>query len=109
MVYLLKKPGNKVFLKSIRIRNFKSIEDLTLELKPGINLFVGANRAGKTNILEAIRFLYKALIADANKTPYLPHRPHYWDPLDLVFKKDPSRYISYELTLEHFTSIKNNI
>ena len=39
----------------IRIKNFKSIVDLTLDLGR-FNVIIGANGCGKTNILEAITF-----------------------------------------------------
>ncbi len=40
-------------IKKINIKNFKSIENLDLE--PGrLNVIIGANGSGKTNILEAI-------------------------------------------------------
>lgn len=48
--------GYKVFPKEITIENFKSIRNLTLRPRPGINLLVGPNGAGKTNILEAVHF-----------------------------------------------------
>jgi len=40
-------------LKKVRIQNYKSIKDLTLELGR-INVFIGENGCGKTNILEAL-------------------------------------------------------
>lgn len=42
-------------IDSIRIKNFKSIVDLSLDLGQ-FNLIIGANGCGKTNILEAITF-----------------------------------------------------
>jgi AAA15 family ATPase/GTPase len=42
-------------LKKISIKNFKSIEEDTIELGR-INVFIGANGCGKSNILEAISF-----------------------------------------------------
>ena len=42
-------------INKIRIRNFKSIVDLTLDLGR-VNVIIGANGCGKTNILEAITF-----------------------------------------------------
>ena len=50
-------------LTSVRIRNFKSIEDLTLDLGR-VNVLIGENGAGKSNILEAIAL---AGAASANK------------------------------------------
>jgi DNA replication and repair protein RecF len=48
-----------MLLKSLRVVNFRNIKGLDLELNPGLNVFVGANAQGKTNILEAA-----ALLAD---------------------------------------------
>ena len=46
-----------MFLKKIELFNFKSYEDLNLQFKDGLNIIVGLNGTGKTNILEAIYFL----------------------------------------------------
>ncbi len=43
-------------IKEIRIQNYKSIVDLTLELGK-TNVFIGENGCGKTNILEAMAML----------------------------------------------------
>jgi predicted ATPase len=42
-------------VKEIKIQNYKSVQDLTLELGR-INVLIGANGCGKSNILEAIAF-----------------------------------------------------
>jgi len=52
---------SRVFIRKISIENFKSIEKLELELKPGVNLLVGPNASGKTNILEAISFSLQSI------------------------------------------------
>lgn len=41
-------------IKAADIHNFRGIEELQLELHPGINLIKGENGTGKTSILEAI-------------------------------------------------------
>ena len=43
-------------IREIHVENFKSIEKLTLELGR-INVFIGANGCGKSNLLEAIEQL----------------------------------------------------
>ena len=43
-----------MYLKHVTIENFRSIEKMTLDLQPGINLLIGNNGVGKTTILEAI-------------------------------------------------------
>jgi DNA replication and repair protein RecF len=42
---------------AIGLEDFRSHEDRTLELAPGITAFVGPNGAGKTNILEALHLI----------------------------------------------------
>ena len=44
-------------LDSIQLRNFRNYEELNLEFDPGVNLIVGRNAQGKTNLLEAISYL----------------------------------------------------
>lgn len=44
-------------LKSIHLRDFRNYESLDLALNPNINVFIGDNAQGKTNLLEAIYFL----------------------------------------------------
>ncbi|TDM00210.1 MAG: DNA replication and repair protein RecF [Flavobacteriaceae bacterium] len=46
-----------MYLKNIRIANFKNIEEKHLEFSQGINCFLGNNGVGKTNLLDAIYFL----------------------------------------------------
>jgi len=44
-------------IKSIRLINFRSYEDTTIECVPGINGIWGSSRAGKSNILRALRWV----------------------------------------------------
>lgn len=50
-------------VKSVEVKNFKSIADLKLELGR-VNVFIGENGSGKSNILEAVAF---GAAASANK------------------------------------------
>lgn len=43
-------------LAGIEVRDFRSLEQLQLNLEPGITSLVGVNAAGKTNLLEALYF-----------------------------------------------------
>ena len=44
-------------LLDLRLTGFRNYEDQTVEFDPGINLFVGQNAQGKTNLLEAVCYL----------------------------------------------------
>ncbi len=41
-------------ISDIRLQHFRSYEDETFEFTPGVNIIVGANASGKTNLLESI-------------------------------------------------------
>lgn len=43
-----------MFLEIINLKNYKAIKELEISLKPGINLLIGDNGAGKTSVLEGI-------------------------------------------------------
>lgn len=41
-------------ITGIRLQNFRSYRDQAFELEPGVNIVVGPNASGKTNLLEAL-------------------------------------------------------
>ena len=41
-------------ITSLRLQNFRSYRDSAFEFEPGVNIIVGPNASGKTNILEAV-------------------------------------------------------
>lgn len=43
-----------MYLEKIHMQNYKAIEDLNITFKPGVNLLIGDNGAGKTSVLEGI-------------------------------------------------------
>jgi len=45
-----------MYIKSLKLKNFRNYMDLDMELIPGINILTGDNAQGKTNILEAVFF-----------------------------------------------------
>ena len=57
------------YLRALRIVNFRNYADDTVLLKPGLNVVVGDNAQGKTNLLEAIAF---AVTGSSPRTPNDP-------------------------------------
>lgn len=43
-----------MYLDKINLKNYKAIESVEIDLKPGINLVIGDNGTGKTSVLEGI-------------------------------------------------------
>jgi len=46
-----------LYLESLGIENFRNIESERLDFSPNVNILLGPNAGGKTNILEAIHCL----------------------------------------------------
>ncbi|MCH8331247.1 MAG: AAA family ATPase, partial [Bacteroidetes bacterium] len=46
-----------MFLKHLSLSNFKNYEQADIRFRGKVNCIVGANGAGKTNLLDAIHYL----------------------------------------------------
>jgi DNA replication and repair protein RecF len=44
-------------ITSVRLQNFRTYSDESFEFEPGVNIVVGPNASGKTNLLESILVL----------------------------------------------------
>ena len=55
-------------LNELRLRDFRNYEELELKCDPGVNLIVGNNAQGKTNLLEAIGYVGSGRSFRAQKT-----------------------------------------
>lgn len=49
-----------MFVARLRLVNFRSYDDITVEFDPGLNIIVGPNASGKTNLLEGAFFALRA-------------------------------------------------
>lgn len=83
-----------MYIKTLRIRNFKSIVDLSIELDKKLSILTGVNNSGKTTILEAIalwaecfdKLLHKAQRSSTGK----------FQKGDYVFGPAQNRYFNFE-------------
>jgi len=55
-------------LYNLTLRNFRNYEEFSLDFDPGVNLIVGDNAQGKTNLLEAVAYLGSGKSFRAQKT-----------------------------------------
>jgi predicted ATPase len=51
----------------LRVKNYLSLQDVDLELRPRTNVFVGPNMSGKSNLIDCFRFLSHMVSAGLNK------------------------------------------
>jgi predicted ATP-dependent endonuclease of OLD family len=61
----------KSFLQHVSLKNYKSIKDVEIDFKPGLNIIIGKNASGKTNFINGLNaelnFKYDELL-DAEST-----------------------------------------
>jgi len=53
-----------MYLSGIFIKNFRSIKEISIDVKPTCQVFVGTNESGKSNILKALSLLKKDQIIE---------------------------------------------
>lgn len=85
-------------LTKLRVKNYKSLEDVTIPVRP-LTVFVGPNNAGKSNILECFLFLRELLELGA---PSVSSRGGF---RYLVWGGDLKRQIEIELEAEILDSL----
>jgi DNA replication and repair protein RecF len=81
-------------INSLRLQNFRSYTDDSFEFEHGVNIIVGPNASGKTNLLEAVLFLARGSsyrVRDSELVKF--DKP--WARLDSYFEKQ-NRVIKIE-------------
>ncbi len=71
-------------ITSLRLQNFRSYKDASFEFDPNVNIIVGPNASGKTNLLEAIQVLANGRSYRAKDNELVKHRAP-WARLDGYF------------------------
>ncbi|HEY1064379.1 MAG TPA: DNA replication and repair protein RecF [Candidatus Saccharimonadales bacterium] len=79
-------------IANLRLQHFRSYADASFEFNPGVNIIVGPNASGKTNLLEAVLVTARGSsyrVADADLVMF--EQP--WARLDGVMSDDTERII----------------
>ena len=71
-----------MYLKSINIKRYRNFSDTIISFQDGLNIIVGSNNSGKTNLLRAINLLDNSdkstgTVDDFNKNDLYYHREEY--------------------------------
>lgn len=82
-------------ISDARLQNFRSYKDTTFEFEPGVNIVVGPNASGKTNLLEAILVLCRGSSYRAPDQQLIAHGAS-WARLDSHSTSTP-RSVRYKL------------
>ena len=53
-------------LKTIKIKNFRSLKDFDMEFNQGLNVIIGENDAGKTSLIDSLKILFGKKKIDIN-------------------------------------------
>ena len=84
-------------LKSVRLVNFFSFGDCTIELEPDLNVLVGINGSGKSNFLRAFQLLKAGLESR------LSEQIAQWGGVDAIWFKGKKESRSRRITTLYFT------
>jgi predicted ATPase len=77
-----------VFLRSLTIKNYRSLEDVRLNRLDRFNVLIGRNNSGKSSVFGALQFLYDSLTGSIS------------DSERVLTDLDPSRSLEVVLTFE---------
>src|SRR3954469_12850472 len=79
-------------ITDLRLQHYRSYADASFELSPGVNIIVGPNASGKTNLLEAVLVLARGSSYRAADAELVRHkRP--WARLDIHSQNSSTRTV----------------
>lgn len=106
-----------MYIKSLKITNFKTLKDFSIQFNKGFNLIIGKNNTGKSNILEALdkiisdrcSFSYNDLSKIDNASQQSPEFD--LEVSDKVFKKKNNiwKINGHDKNVEQFKKVLSNI
>ncbi len=88
-----------MFLKSLELNNFRNVSKISLTFDKNINIFIGNNAQGKTNILESIYFLAITRSHRTNNDLNLIKSGELYTKLSGTYQADDSTYNTLSILL----------
>lgn len=86
-------------LRRIHIENFKSLQNVTLDLQR-INLLIGPNNSGKSNFLKAIEFFHQRAYYEIDERNFSPAFQHKLIPIKMIFNFDTKKTAELSLSAD---------
>lgn len=83
-----------MYLSNLKLNNFRNINKLELDFKNQVNVFLGKNGQGKTNIVESLYYLARAKSFRTAKTLHLINDSQSSSELEINFEND---HLNWEL------------
>ena len=59
-----------IFLQKAHVEGYKSIRSCDVEFKPGLNIIIGKNGSGKTNLLDVVSLDFRTLLQTETKVKF---------------------------------------
>ena len=82
--------GENMWIKKIHIENYKSLKEVDIELNEGVNVFIGKNNSGKSNIVDALMFLSDVVRGSGVDVSHDQYE-------EIVFRKNIKNKIKFDL------------
>lgn len=79
-------------LTRLTIKNFKSIKECDITFS-GLNVLIGENGTGKTNILDAVNYFYRNLTDSNISTDIFDENNHYSNEVRISLTYDLSEFV----------------
>jgi DNA replication and repair protein RecF len=82
-------------ISSLRLQNFRSYKDASFEFTEGVNIIIGPNASGKTNIIEGLVYICRGTSFRALDKENIKHQSD-WARLDAVTDKNEVRIVKLQ-------------
>lgn len=59
-----------MFISKVKVENFRNLENFEINLNKGLNVILGENNVGKTNLVSALRIALNCFLILLNQLTY---------------------------------------